>query len=205
MRPIIKRCLFWACFRQCSVMITVTKVSAREKRTARESQTDDKREERDARMRQIDAQCLSEALCTESTLSQILFIALQQLRWQTWIFRPRAPKPTLPGQCAHRQTVGWAGLSQGMWGLSKHTNELGLAGSQEWRVCNPAQPLTSFGVQTSMPETAICSWFSVCISRPARRNQRPGHFLGWAAKPQAYRNTFLLMLPFSLFTLFSAQ
>lgn len=64
-------------------MITVTKVSAREKRTARESQTDDKREERDARMGQIDAQCLSEALCTESTLSQILFIALQQLRWQT--------------------------------------------------------------------------------------------------------------------------
>lgn len=64
-----------------------------------------------------------------------------------------------------------------------------------------------FGVQTSVPETSICSWSSVsiCISRPARRNQSPGHSLRWEAKPLVYRNALLLMHPISLFKLFSAQ
>lgn len=39
----------------------------------------------------------------------------------------------------------WAGLGWGKWGLFKNTNELVLVGSQEGRICNPVQPLTRMG------------------------------------------------------------
>lgn len=95
-------------------MITVTKVLAQVKRTSRES--DDKREDRHARMKQINEQSLSEALCTESTLSLILFTALQQPRWKTlesFAQGHQAYAAWLVRSLSDRTELGWAGECEG--------------------------------------------------------------------------------------------
>lgn len=94
-RPIITVCLFRMCFRQYSLTMIVTKVSDQQKRTARESQMDEKTGV-PGRSRLLHNLCQRHLHWIHFVPNTVHWLATTQVA-NTGIFCPRASKPMLPG------------------------------------------------------------------------------------------------------------